>query len=68
MNCLFCPLRQVSLYNINLNQTIEGHESKGIDCQPKKLLIVIQILLDSIMENVRRTVWRICILMFEYKG
>ena len=49
-------LHLISLYNINLNQTIKGHESKGIDCQLKKLSIVIQILLVNIIENVRRTV------------
>ena len=49
-------LHLISLCNINLNQTIEGHESKGIDCQLKKLSIVTQILLVNIIENVRRTV------------
>ena len=33
-----------------------------------KLLIVKQILLVSTLGNVKRTVWRICILMLGFKG
>ena len=45
----------------------ESHENRGGDHQLKQLLIVKQILLVSLIENVWRTVWRKCILMFGYK-
>ena len=45
-----------------------GQENKGADHWPKKLLIVGQILHVSILGNVYRTVWRICILMLGCKG
>ena len=41
--------------------------NKGNDYQLKKLLIVNQILPVSILGNVWRTVWRICILMIGCK-
>ena len=46
----------------------EGHENKGKDHQLKKLSVFKQILLDSTLGNVWRTVWRICILMLGSKG
>ena len=36
--------------------------------QPKKLLIVTQILLVSTLQNEQITIWRICILMLGRKG
>ena len=36
----------------------KGHENEEIDRQPKKLLIVKQILLVPILENVQTTFWR----------
>ena len=45
----------------------ESHENGGGDHQLKQLLIVKQILLVSLIENVWRTVWRKCILMFGCK-
>ena len=42
-----------------------GHYNKGNERQPKKLLIVSQILLVSTLRNVWSTVWRICILILE---
>ena len=48
--------------------TRSDHENKGNNHQLKKLLILKQILLTSILGNVRRTVWRICILMLAFKG
>ena len=47
--------------------TLEGHENKGNDHQLKKLLIVTQILNISTLGNIKRTVWRICILMLRCK-
>ena len=41
-----------SPYNITPLITHQGHENKGNDHQPKKLLIVKQILLISNIENV----------------
>ena len=41
----------------------QSYENKGNDHQLKKLLIVIQTLLVSVLGNVYKTVWRICILM-----
>ena len=40
-----------------------GHKNKGNDHQFKKFLIVKQILLVSIIRNVKRTLWRIWIPM-----
>ena len=37
----------------------EGHENKGIDHQPKKFLIVKQILHVSSLGNVYRTIWKV---------
>ena len=48
--------------------TQEGHKNKGNDHQPKSLLIVKQILLDSTLGNVKRIVWRKYILMSGCKG
>ena len=45
----------------------EGYENKGNDHQLKKLMIVIQTLLVSVLGNVYKTVWRICILMLGRK-
>ena len=45
-----------------------GQENKGADHWLKKLLIVGQILHVSILGNVYRIVWRICILMLGCKG
>ena len=58
----------ISLYNISQpsppppspNHTLQ--KNKGNDYQLKKLLIVKQILLVITLGNVKRTVWRICIL------
>ena len=44
-----------------------GHENKRNDLQLKKLVIFKQILLVSTFGNVKRTVWRICILMLGCK-
>ena len=44
-----------------------GHEDQGNDHQLKKLLIVKQILLVSASGNVKRPVWRMCVLMLECK-
>ena len=44
-----------------------GHESQGNDHQLKKLLIVKQILFVSASGNVKRPVWRMCVLMLECK-
>ena len=41
----------------------KGHESKGNDHQLKMFQIVTQILLVSLIRNVKRKVLRICILM-----
>ena len=48
--------------------TLESHENRGVDHQLKQLLIVKQILLVSPFGNVRRTIWRISILMLGCKG
>ena len=45
-----------------------GHENKGNDPQFKKLLIVKQILLVRTIGNVKRTMWRMWILMIGCKG
>ena len=45
----------------------QSYENKGNDHQLKKLLIVIQTLLVSVLGNVYKTVWRICILMLGRK-
>ena len=42
--------------------------NKGNNHQIKKLLIFKQNLLTSTLGNIQRTVWRICILILEYKG
>ena len=39
------------------------HKNTGNDCQVKKLLFVKQILLFSTLRDVRRTLWRTCMLM-----
>ena len=44
----------------------KGNENKVNDHQPKKLLIVRQILFDSTGENIKR-VWRICMLILGCK-
>ena len=41
---------------------------KEMVIQPKKLLIVTQILLVSTLQNEQITIWRICILMLGRKG
>ena len=45
-----------------------GQKNDGNDCQLKMLLIAKQILLVSTLENVERTVWRICILILGFEG
>ena len=55
----------ISPHNITPESRNEGYENIGNDPQLKKLLIVEQILLVSTLGNVLRTIWRICILMFE---
>ena len=45
-----------------------GHESKGNYYYLKNLLIDTRILLVGILGDVRRTVWRMCILMLGCKG
>ena len=47
---------------------LKGHESKGNDHQLKMFQIVTQILLVSLIRNVKRKVLRICILMLGCKG
>ena len=56
------PQRVTSIY---LYPTLSTLNHKH---QPKKLLIVKQILPVSTLRNVQRTVWRICILMLGCKG
>ena len=51
--------------NFSLQTHPYGHESQGNDHQLKKLLIVKQILLVSASGNVKRPVWRMCVLMLE---
>ena len=62
------PLRVTSsqflLTTLLLNQTLRY---KGNDHQPKKPLIVEQILLVRTLGNVQGVVWRICILMLGSK-
>ena len=48
--------------------THEGYENNKKDRQLMKLLIVKQIPLVSTLGIVKRTVWRICILMLGCKG
>ena len=45
-----------------------GNKNIGKDHRVKRFLIVEQILFASTIGNVWRTVWRICILMFGWKG
>ena len=46
---------------------LQLYVNKGNDHQLKKLLIFKQILLVSTLGNVKRTVWRICLLMLGCK-
>ena len=46
---------------------LQLYANKGNDHQLKKLLIFKQILLVSTLGNVKRTVWRICLLMLGCK-
>ena len=65
------PLRVTSIYillTISPRNRRKGHESKGNDHQLKMFLIVTQILLVSLVRNVKRNVLRICILMLGCKG
>ena len=52
----------------NFQEWLASNFSNGNDHQLKKLLIVRQILLVSILVNVQRAVWRIWTLMLECKG
>lgn len=45
----------------------QGHKIKGNDHQLKRLSIVQQFLLVNTLENVWKTVWRVCILMLGYQ-
>ena len=45
-----------------------GHENKANDHQLGKLLTVNQTLRVSTSGNIKRTVWRVCILMFGCAG
>ena len=45
----------------------KGHENEESDRQPKKLLIVKQILLVLTLENVQTMSWKISILMSRCK-
>ena len=56
-----------SPYEITPRITRYGHENRGNDHKQKKLLIGNQILLVSILGNVYRAVWRICILILGLK-
>ena len=52
-----------------LNQTsTEGQGNTGNDHLLKKQVIVRGILLTSLIENLYKTVWRICILVLGWKG
>ena len=53
--------------NFSLQTHPYGHESQGNDHQQKKRLIVKRILLVSASGNVKRPVWRMCVLMLECK-
>ena len=46
----------------------EGHRNQRNDLQPKKLLIIRQIFLISMLGIVPRTVGRMCILMLGCQG
>ena len=68
---LFNPLeRLASNFSSQYHPWIKywGHMNRENDHQWKQLLIVIQILLVGTLVNVKRTVWRICILMLGCKG
>ena len=56
----------ISAYNMTSESYIKVN--KGNDHQLKKLLTAKQILLVSIIGNVWRKVWRICIMMLGCKG
>ena len=52
-----------------LNQTsTEGQGNTGNDHLPEKHVIVRGILLTSLIENLYKTVWRICIWVLGCKG
>ena len=53
----------ISSYSITVGFKHLSHKNKGNDHPPEKPLIVKQVLCDIILENIQRTVWRICILM-----
>ena len=56
------------LIQYHLRIKLQGLGSKGNDHQPKKLMIVEQILLVSTPGDEWRTFWRICTLMLVSKG
>ena len=58
----------ISPYNITPKSHIEVMRIKKKITNQLKLLTVKQILLSSNLGNVKRTVWRICILMLGCKG
>ena len=69
-SALFLSFLSLPSYNLkwifssfSYNITPESQDLKEHDHQLRKLLIVKQILLLSTIGNVKRSVWRICILM-----
>ena len=68
-SCSFCFYKS-DKHLISPNPWVKhlGQKNDGNDCQLKMLLIAKQILLVSTLENVGRTVWRICILILGFEG
>ena len=68
-SCSFCFYKS-DKHPISPNPWVKhlGQKNDGNDCQLKMLLIAKQILLVSTLENVGRTVWRICILILGFEG
>ena len=63
--CSLQPLNPQGDYHVISPNSI-APKSNSNDCQHRKFLIVKHILLLIIIEDVQRTVWRICTLMLEY--
>ena len=62
--CSLQPLNPQGDYHVISPNSIAA-KSNSNDCQHRKFLIVKHILLLIIIEDVQRTVWRICTLMLE---
>ena len=62
------PVRVTSILFLLTISHINVTLIKEMIIQPKKLLIVTQILLVSTLQNEQSTIWRICILMLGHKG